>query len=385
MGYRICVIEGDGIGHEVVPAALQVLRASGMPLDVIRASAGWECFQQTGQALPETTLQAIREADATLLGVMFAPARSVSGYRSPIVALRQHLGLYASLRPARSWPLPRSRQGVDLVLVRENSECLYAESEEDLGDTATVRRVITRAASRRIGRMALELAAGRRRRLTIVHKANIFPITCGLFRDALLETAASFPQVQINEVYADTMAMRLLREPEAFDVIVTTNLFGDLLAGEIPLLCGGIGLAPSATLGDKVAIFAPVHGSAPDIAGRGIANPMAAILAGAMLLQHLGETAAAARLTAGVDAAIRAGIITPDLGGRATTAEVAAAVTRLSALREPTPPAGVPVGEVTLAAGERSAPWCGASSELAAILDDNVLLEPLPGCNSPFE
>ena len=378
MGYRICVMEGDGIGHEVIPAALEALCATGVAFDMLPAHAGWEHFQQHGEALPAATLEAIRGADAALMGVMFAPARPIAGYRSPIVALRQQLDLWATLRPARSWPLSRSRQGVDILIVRESSECLYARPESRQGDTATVERVITRQASQRIGRLALKLAAGRRRRLTIVHKANIFPLTCGLFRDAVREVAADFPDVQVDEVYADTMALRLLREPEAFDVIVTTNLFGDLFSGEVASLCGGLGLAPSANQGEKIAVFAPVHGSAPDIAGRGIANPMAAILAGAMLLRRLGEAAAADALHASVEAVIRAGITTPDLGGRATTAEVTAAVIRTltaPALRRPPTPlaplpsrAGLPPAE------------CGPADELAAMLDEGVLFEPLPAC-----
>jgi homoisocitrate dehydrogenase len=377
MAYRICVIEGDGIGHEVVPAALEALRATGVSFDVQPAEAGWECFERQGVALPEATLDAVCQADATLMGVMFSPSRLVEGYRSPAVTLRQRLGLYASLRPARSWPLSRSRPGVDLLIVRENTECVYARPEERRGDDmAVVERVITRQASERIGRKAAELAAGRRKRLTIMHKANIFPLTCGLFRDAVRQAAQAYPDVQVEEVFADTLAMRLLREPERFDVIVTTNLFGDIISGEAAMLCGGIGLAPSASLSDTLAVFAPVHGSAPDIAGRGVANPMASMLAGAMLLAYLGERDAAERLTAGVEAAIHAGAITPDLGGRATTNAVTDAV--ISAMQTGRPAQAEPARPPALP------PWCAldAEAELAFLQDDSVLLEPLPDCSA---
>ncbi len=329
---RVILIPGDGIGREVIPAAERVLAATGVPLEFVGAEAGWATFERCGTALPPETLQAVREAGLALFGAVSSPARPVPGYRSPIVALRRELDLYANVRPALSAPVQGSRPGVDLVVVRENTEGLYSGRERREGDTAIAERVITRRASERIGRVACELALRRRAHLTIVHKANILPHTCGLFRDAVRAVAADYPGLAVEECLVDTMALRLVREPEAFDVIVTTNLFGDVLSDEAAASVGGLGLAPSGNIGERAAVFEPVHGSAPDIAGHGVANPSAAILAGAMLLDHIGEGAAAGKVRQAVRRVLETGPHTPDLGGSATTAQVIEAV--LSALNE---------------------------------------------------
>ncbi len=326
VAYRIVVIPGDGIGQEVIPAAVEVLEATGLPLEFVAAEAGWGTFERRGTALPAETVAAVRECRLALFGAVSSPARKVAGYRSPIVALRRELDLYANLRPALSVPIPGSRAGIDLLIVRENTEGLYAGRERREGDTAIAERVITRGASARIGRVACELAMRRRRQLTIVHKANILPETCGLFRDTVRAAAADFPGLAVEECLVDTMALRLVLAPEAFDVVVTTNLFGDILSDEAAALVGGLGLAPAGNVGAGVAVFEPVHGSAPDIAGRGVANPVAAILAAAMLLEHAGEPAAAGRVRRAVRWALEHGPRTPDLGGDATTAEVTGAV-----------------------------------------------------------
>lgn len=326
MVYRIATIPGDGIGQEVIPAAVQVLGATGVPCEFIPAEAGWATFERQGTALPEETIALVRETGLALFGAVSSPARKVPGYRSPIVALRRELDLYANLRPALSAPIPSSRPGIDLLLVRENTEGLYAGRERRDGETAIAERVITRAASERIGRLACTLALGRRRHLTIVHKANILPETCGLFRDTVRAQAANYPDLRVEEILVDTMALRLALTPEAFDVVVTTNLFGDILSDEAAAFVGGLGLAPAGNIGPQAAVFEPVHGSAPDIAGRGIANPTAAILAAAMLLEHVGETEAAHRVRHAVWRTLAHGPRTPDLGGEATTNEVVAAV-----------------------------------------------------------
>ncbi|GAG22398.1 unnamed protein product, partial [marine sediment metagenome] len=211
-------------------------------------------------------------------------------------------------------------------ILRENSEGLYAGRERSDGDAAVTERVITRAASERIARMAFRLAGQRRRLVTIVHKANVLRATCGLFREAAFAVATEFPKVRAEELLVDTTAMRLITHPERFDVIVTTNLFGDILSDEAAALVGGLGLAPSGNVGDKHAIFEPVHGSAPDIAGRGIANPMATFLAVAMLLEYLGQDDVAGCVRAAIQGVLREGSRTPDLGGTATTAEITTAV-----------------------------------------------------------
>ncbi len=322
MPRRICVIEGDGIGQEVIPAAVAVLQATGVDLTFVPAEGGFGCFQRRGVALPAETLALAKECAATLFGATQSPAGKVEGYRSPILDLRRELDLYANLRPTRSLPIPASRPGVDLLIVRENTECLYVRRERSDGETAVAERVITRRASERIMRTACALARGRRRRVTIVHKANVLVETDGLFRRAALEVARDFPDIEVDELLVDTAAMRLVQAPETFDVLVTTNLFGDILSDEAAGLVGGLGLAASANVGETRGLFEPVHGSAPDIAGRGVANPLAAILAGALLLDFLGERQAAERVRAAVWATLADGPRTPDLGGTASTAEV---------------------------------------------------------------
>jgi homoisocitrate dehydrogenase len=322
---RLCVIEGDGIGHEVIPAAIEVLRGVGLGLEVVPADAGWDCFQRTGTALPARTLEVARSCDAILFGAVSSPSRKVEGYSSPIVQLRRDLDMFANLRPSHSWPIPSSRPNVDLMIVRENSEGLYVRRERSDGQTAIAERVITRRGSERIVRVACEVAMQRRRQLAIVHKANVLPETCGLFREAALEVVRAYPDLLVEEVLVDTMALRLVTTPERFDVVVTTNLFGDILSDEAAGLVGGLGLAPSANVGAH-ALFEPVHGSAPDIAGRGIANPTAAILAVAMLLDHFGQVEKGERVRRAVEQVLSEGPRTPDLGGTATTTQVTDAV-----------------------------------------------------------
>jgi len=313
MGARLCVIEGDGIGKEVIPAALEVLERAVPGLQVSQAEAGWETFQRRGVSVPPETLSAVRASGAALFGAVSSPSRKVAGYRSAILTLRQELDLYANLRPVRSLPVVSPRAGIDLLIVRENTEGLYAGRERMEGDTALAERVITRHASRRIGRKALELAlAAGRRRLTIVHKANILPLTDGLFRDTVLEEARALEAgahgLVVDELLVDTAANQLVSQPEKFEVLVTTNLFGDILSDEAAYWCGGMGLAPALNWGPEVAIAEPVHGSAPDIAGQGIANPIAAILSGALLARYVWNLPEAAdRIEGAVRAALENG------------------------------------------------------------------------------
>lgn len=325
--FTICLLPGDGIGPEVIAAARTAIAATGLACQFVEAEVGWGCFERHGTALPEETLQAVKAADAALLGAVSSPSRRVAGYRSPVVGLRQGLDLYACIRPVQTPPLPDQRPGVDMVVVRENSEGLYAGREErsSTGDetTAIAQRVITTRGSRRIATFALDYARRHgRKRITIVHKANVLRETCGLFREVALDVFAPADELTVDELLVDTAAYHMVRTPERFDVVVTTNLFGDILSDIASAWGGGLGLAVSANLGDKHAIFEPVHGSAPDIAGRGIANPLAAIGAAALLLEHLGEYERGAQLRSGIDAALRSDTHTPDLGGTGTTAEV---------------------------------------------------------------
>lgn len=323
---QICLLPGDGIGLEVIPAARRVLEATGLALQFSEAEAGWETFQKTGSSVPESTLAAVKAADATLAGAFTSPSRKVPGFFGAIRYLRRELELFANLRPAKTRPAPGCFPGVDLLLVRENTEGLYVAQERRYGDLAIADVVITKAASRRIAEVALQEARKRRRKLAVVHKANVLPLTSGLFLETALATAAGYPDVETSEIIVDAAAMKLVREPQRFDVLVTTNLFGDILSDLMAGLVGGLGLAPSANLGHEHAIFEPVHGSAPDIAGQGIANPAAAILTAAMMLNYLGEAEAAAAIERAVDTVLQHGPHTRDLGGTASTAAFTEAV-----------------------------------------------------------
>jgi homoisocitrate dehydrogenase len=332
---RIALIPGDGIGREVVPAARRVLEATGLALQFVELEAGWETFERRGVALPPETLAAVQDCDATLFGAVSSPSRRVRGYSSPILTLRAALDLYANLRPAISQPVPGSRDGVDLLMVRENTECLYVkrEREEEDGARVIAERVITRRASARVAHMAFRLAQARAAarparspRVTVVHKANVLNLSDGLFRRTVLDAAAEYPDVEVEEQLVDSMVYRLIREPQRYDVVVAPNLYGDILSDAAAALVGGLGLAPSANVGEHGVVAEPVHGSAPDIAGLGIANPLACIAAAALMLAHLGEPDAARRIEAAVDATLAAQVWTPDLDGRATTEEVTRAV-----------------------------------------------------------
>jgi len=310
---ELCVIEGDGIGREVIPAAVRVLEEVIPALEIVRAEAGWECFQRRGVSVPPETLEAVRACGAALFGAVSSPARKVAGYRSAILTMRQELELYANIRPVRSWPGISPRDDVDLIVVRENTEGLYSGRERQNGDEAVAERVITGRASRRIGRCALDLCARLGRgRLTIVHKANVLPLTDGLFRDSVRAVAGEYlargAALEVDELLVDIATLKMISEPQRYDVVVTTNLFGDILSDAAAYWCGGMGYAPSINLGEHTAVAEPVHGSAPDIAGRGIANPTAAILSGALLARHVwGMEAAAARIETAVEASLREG------------------------------------------------------------------------------
>lgn len=319
MKYQICLIEGDGIGHEVIPAARRVLEATGLDLEFVEAVAGYEHFEQTGESVPEATIETVMSSHATLFGAATSPSKKVAGFKGAIRYMRRRLDLYANVRPAKTRPIEGVFQNVDLLLVRENTEGLYVEQERRYGDVAIADAVITKGASLRIGQYALKLAQQRRKKLAVIHKANVLPVTQGLFLSTIMEEAKSYPDVEAYDVIVDAAAMHLVRRPEVFDVLVATNLFGDILSDLTAGLVGGLGIAPSGNIGDKYAVFESVHGSAPDIAGRGISNPTATILSAALMLEHLGEFATAARLDAAINTVLREGPRTGDLGGTANT------------------------------------------------------------------
>lgn len=335
---RVALIPGDGIGQEVVPAAQRVLMALDLPLTYIKLDAGFETFRRTGTALPWATQTALQSCDGAIFGAVSSPSTRVEGYTSPILTLRKAFGLYANLRPVVSMPVPSSQPSIDLLIVRENTECLYVRREtlsED-GERAVAERVITRKASERIARMAFEQARRRAKadgRATIVHKANVLTVTDGLFRETALKVAGEYPDVAVEDQIVDSMIYRLIREPQRYDVIVAPNLYGDILSDAAAALVGGLGLAPSANVGERFILVEPVHGSAPDIAGRDIANPVATILAAAMLLDHFGWREEAISIGEAVESTLGAGILTPELGGSASTEEVTEAVARVARLR----------------------------------------------------
>ncbi|HEY4100218.1 MAG TPA: isocitrate/isopropylmalate family dehydrogenase [Gemmatimonadales bacterium] len=335
MAYDVTLIPGDGIGPEITAATLQVLAATGVAFNWDQQFGGMAAVERAGDPLPEATLDSIRRTRIALKGPLTTPVGG--GFRSINVALRKEFQLYANVRPAKTI-IPGGRyDGIDIVLVRENLEGLYIGQErwvERNGDPqgqAESVAVVTRDGAERVIRYAFEYAVKHeRRKVTLVHKANILKHTSGLFLAVGREIARTYEgRVAVNELIIDNCAMQLVMRPEQFDVIVTTNLFGDILSDEISGLVGGLGLAPGGNIGEHGAIFEAVHGSAPDIAGQGVANPSALILAAAMMLDHLGETAAGDRVRRAIVATIVADRVrTVDLGGAATTEEFGNAVAR---------------------------------------------------------
>jgi len=324
MTYRICLLPGDGIGPEVIACAEQVMRALPLDFEFTRADIGFGAYERLGTPLPDSTLDEIRVSSATLFGSVTTPP-NLAGYFSPVVRMRQALELYANLRPCRSIPHESSKPNIDLVIVRENTEGLYSGIEriEDNGNRAITERVITRKGSERIIRKAFDLATQTNRKsVHVVHKANVLRQTDGLFRSVALEIAKDYPDIKMIEMLVDTCAMELVRMPEQFEIIVTTNLFGDILSDEACMFVGGLGVAASGNIGTNAAVFEPVHGSAPTIVGTGKANPIATFLATAMMLNYLNETESAERLRSAVNDCIANNESTPDLGGSLTTSQV---------------------------------------------------------------
>ncbi|SJM88392.1 Homoisocitrate dehydrogenase, mitochondrial [Zygosaccharomyces bailii] len=336
------LIPGDGIGKEVIPAGKQVLEAltskHGLKFDFIDLQAGWETFQKQGKALPDETIKVLKsECQAALFGAVQSPTTKVEGYSSPIVALRKEMGLYANVRPVKSVEKGNNRN-VDMVIVRENTEDLYIKSERTYVDEATGTRVaeaikkISEVATRKIATIALDIALQRLKTrghatLTVTHKSNVLSQSDGLFReickDVYEKNKAKYGNIKYNEQIVDSMVYRLFREPECFDVIVAPNLYGDILSDGAAALVGSLGVVPSANVGPEIVIGEPCHGSAPDIAGKGISNPIATIRSTALMLEFLGHGEPAQDIYKAVDAnLIEGNIKTPDLGGKSTTQQV---------------------------------------------------------------
>ena len=331
MSYAVTLIPGDGIGPELAEAARHVLEASGIGFDWDVQEAGEATIASEGTPLPDRVIESIRANGVAIKGPITTPVGS--GFRSVNVGLRQALELYANVRPARTMQGVETRyDNIDLIIVRENTEDLYAGIEHRVGpDAAESIKIITRAASQRIARYAFEYAVKNgRRKVTAVHKANIMKLSDGLFLESCQQVAAEYAgRVEFEDRIVDNMCMQLVQKPELYDVLVLPNLYGDIVSDLAAGLVGGLGVAPGANIGEKAAVFEPVHGSAPKYAGLNKANPTALILSGALMLRHLGETDAADVVETAVRAVIAAGeTLTYDLGGSAGTREFGEAVAR---------------------------------------------------------
>lgn len=326
--HLVTLIPGDGSGPEVIAAAKRVVEALGAPIEWDEMEAGAAMIEKYGTPLPDRVLDSIRRTGVALKGPITTPVGT--GFRSVNVALRKTFDLYANVRPAKTLPGAATRfENVDLVIVRENTEDLYAGIEHMVGeDAAESIKLITRKGCERIVRYAFEYAVREgRKKVTAVHKANIMKCTDGLFLSVARQIAAEYPQIEFNDSIVDAMCMRLVMHPEDYDVLVCPNLYGDIVSDLCAGLVGGLGLTPSANIGEAGAIFEPIHGSAPDIAGQHKINPTAAILSAALMLAHLGEAEAAAKITQAVTAVIAEGkALTQDMGGNASTEEFADAV-----------------------------------------------------------
>ena len=335
MKYKIALIPGDGIGPELTETTMHVLNAIrrkfNLNLEFIELEAGDACYEKRGVALPEETIEAIRSSHACLKGPVGETAADV------IVRLRMMFDLYANIRPIKSYPnVPCLRDDIDLVFVRENTEGLYKGFEFKLDmNTAVGLRVITRRGCERIARKAFEIAMKRnkKKRVTAVHKANVMRVTCGLFAEVCRKIAKEYPSIKFDEQYVDAASMRLIKEPQKFDVIVTTNMFGDILSDEAAQLVGGLGMAPGGNIGDEFAIFEPIHGSAPTRVGKHTANPCSMILAAKMMFDWLGEkyndqtcSKAAEAIELGLIEVLKKKLTVPDLGGKLKTEEMGEAI-----------------------------------------------------------
>jgi 3-isopropylmalate dehydrogenase len=346
--HRLGVLEGDGIGREIVPASVAVVDAALAPTDStvewVALPVGWKGIEKYGDPTPRSTIDALSALDGWLLGPHDS-ATYPEPHRSqlnPSGTLRKHFDLFANIRPAKGYPGAKAvSPDADLVIVRENTEGFYADRNTYAGtgefmpspDVAVAMGIFTRHGIERIARVAYELARGRRKRLTIVHKANVLRLTTGLFRDVCREVAAEFPDVTVDDYHIDAMTVHLVRRIAKFDVIVTENMFGDILSDLAGELAGSLGIASSLNASDKVAMAQAAHGSAPDIEGKNVANPVSMMLSAALLLQWLGDrrgdrdlTTAARNIEQAISTTIAAGMCTRDLGGTASTSEFTAAV-----------------------------------------------------------
>ena len=326
--YNITLIPGDGIGPEVTDSARKIIEASGVKINWDIQEAGGRVLNSEGTPLPERVIDSIKKNKIALKGPIATPVGG--GFRSVNVTLRKELDLYANVRPCKTFPGIASRyDNVDLIIVRENTEDLYAGIEKMIDeDSAEGIKIITRSGSERIARYAFEYAVReKRKKVTAVHKANIMKMTDGLFLSTARDVAAGFPEIQFDDKIIDALCMELVMKPERFDVLVLPNLYGDIVSDLCSGLVGGLGVTPGVNIGRDSAIFEPVHGTAPDIAGKDLANPMAAILSGVLMLKYIQETKSADQIEKALHSVIKKGKdITPDLGGKSGTSDFTRAV-----------------------------------------------------------
>ncbi len=325
---RVCVLPGDGIGPEVVGCAVRVLEAVAPDLELVEGRIGQAAFREHGSWLPDDTLTLMRECDSTLFGAVTSSSHET--YSSPVLRFRRELDLFANVRPVATLLPGMGRRPVDLVIVRENSEGLYNQPEEEDGDGVTTLRRVTRRACGRIVDLAVQYAMARDRTdICCVHKANVLRASDGLFLSVFKERMSSAPRTMTSwDQLVDSAAMMLVTDPGRFDVIVTLNLYGDILSDVAAGAAGGLGFAPSGNIGPEHSVFEPAHGSAPDIAGKGVANPTATILSSAMMLEHIGMRDEALRVRGAVSAAYADGHLTVDVGGRHGSADFTDQVVR---------------------------------------------------------
>jgi isocitrate dehydrogenase (NAD+) len=328
MPYNVTLIPGDGVGPQIVEAARRVIDAAGVPINWEVVEAGEAMIEKCGTPLPQYVLDSIKKHKIALKGPLTTPVGK--GFRSVNVTLRQELNLFANVRPARNLPGVETRfSGVDLIIIRENTEDLYGGIEHLVGrDAAESIKIITREASMRIARFAFELARREgRRKVTAVHKANIMKLSDGLFLECARQVAEGYQEIEYEEYIVDAMCMKLVQTPENYDVLLLPNLYGDIVSDLCAGLVGGLGVAPGANIGEEAAVFEPVHGSAPRHAGLNRVNPLATILSGVMMLKHMGEMDAASRIETAVLKVLKEKkSLTYDLGGSAGTSEMADAI-----------------------------------------------------------
>ena len=334
--YKISLITGDGIGPELSESAESVLNTIhdkyDLKFEIIKLLAGDSALKKTGTALPSETVDIIKKSDACMKAPVGESAADV------IVVLRRMLDLYANIRPAKSYPhMPALRDDIDMVIVRENTEDLYIGKEFSIGNAAVALRIISEDASKRIAKYAFESAKQRnsKKKVTCVHKSNVMRVTDGMFARSCAEVAKDYPDITFEQMYVDACAMNLIRQPEQFDVIVTTNLFGDILSDESSQVVGGLGMAPAANIGDDFALFEPVHGAAFDIAGKNIANPSSFLLSIKMMLDWLGTKhndskcfEVGQKLESTIFDLVKTGVKTKDIGGDKTTSDFTREITK---------------------------------------------------------